>query len=88
MPPPVELQRARREPIGAIVLILLGMLLLFNTLGFFSFGWVTHGWPLIIIGIAIWLLVRNANFGMTARIKGRSASPGHETDTNPPGGTR
>lgn len=63
VPPPVELERARREPIGAIVLILLGMLFLFNTLGFFSFGWVHHGWPLIIIGVAIWLLARNTSLG-------------------------
>ena len=59
-PPEMELERARREPIGAIVLILLGMLFLFNTLGFFNFGWVHHGWPLIIVGIAVWLLARNS----------------------------
>ena len=59
-PPEMELERARREPIGAIVLILLGMLFLFNTLGFFNFGWVHHGWPLIIVGIAVWLLMRNS----------------------------
>jgi hypothetical protein len=57
-PPEWELERARREPIGAIVLILLGMLFLFNTLGFFNFGWVSHGWPLLVVGIAVWLLVR------------------------------
>ena len=67
---PPELERARREPIGAIVLILLGMLFLFNTLGFFNFGWVSHGWPLIIVGIAIWLLMRNTGgrFGFAARV--------------------
>jgi len=58
-PPEMELERARREPIGAIVLILLGMLFLFNTLGFLNFGWVHHGWPLIIVAIAVWLLARN-----------------------------
>jgi hypothetical protein len=56
----MELERARREPIGAIVLILLGMLFLFNTLGFFNFHWVTHGWPLIIVAIAIWMIMRNS----------------------------
>ena len=65
-PPEWELERARREPIGAIVLILLGMLFLFNTLGFFNFGWVSHGWPLIIVAIAVWLLVR-ARGGFTRR---------------------
>jgi hypothetical protein len=67
----MELERARREPIGAIVLILLGMLFLFNTLGFFNFGWVSHGWPLIIVGIAVWLLARNSGrFGFYAHRPG------------------
>lgn len=56
----MELERARREPIGAIILILLGMLLLFNTLGFFSFSWINHGWPWVVIAIAVWLVVRNS----------------------------
>jgi hypothetical protein len=56
----MELERARREPVGAIVLILLGMLFLFNTLGFFSFHWVSHGWPLIIVAIAVWLIARSS----------------------------
>jgi hypothetical protein len=58
--PQMELERARREPIGAIVLILLGMLFLLNTMGFFSFGWIGHGWPWIIVIIGVWLIVRNA----------------------------
>ncbi|HTW48445.1 MAG TPA: hypothetical protein VMD92_10870 [Acidobacteriaceae bacterium] len=57
--PQMELERARREPIGAIVLILLGMLFLLNTMGFFSFGWIGHGWPWIIVAIGVWLVVRN-----------------------------
>jgi hypothetical protein len=60
IPPQMELERARREPIGAIVLILLGMLFLLNTMGFFSFGWIGHGWPWIIVAIGVWLVVRNA----------------------------
>jgi hypothetical protein len=68
IPPQMELERARREPIGAIVLILLGMLFLFNTLGFLNFGWVHHSWPLIIVGIAVWLLMRNTGrFSFVAR---------------------
>ncbi|MGC8548521.1 MAG: B-box zinc finger protein [Acidobacteriaceae bacterium] len=56
--PPSDLRRARREPIGAIVLIGLGMLFLFNSLGVFEFNWVGRGWPLILIGIGIWLIVQ------------------------------
>lgn len=60
VPPAPELERARREPIGAIILILLGMLFLFNTLGFFNMSWIGHGWPWIIVAIAVWLLLRNS----------------------------
>ena len=66
MPPP-DLRRARREPIGAIVLIGLGMLFLFNSLGIFRFNWVGRGWPLIIIGIGVWLLIQR-----TRGIKGQA----------------
>ena len=101
MPPgmvPPELERARREPIGAIVLILLGMLFLFNTLGFFNFGWVSHGWPLIIVGIAVWLLVRNSGgrMGFAARVGAppvqpqppnpEPVHPQYPTGGNPPAG--
>jgi len=80
VPPPMELERARREPIGAIVLILLGMLFLFNTLGFFNFGWVSHGWPLIIVGIAVWLLARNTGGRFRMGPQPPAAGPG----PNPP----
>lgn len=56
--PPPDLRRARREPIGAIVLIGLGMLFLFSSLGIFRFDWVGRGWPLILIGIGVWLVVQ------------------------------
>jgi TM2 domain-containing membrane protein YozV len=58
--PPADLQQARREPIGAIVLIGLGMLFLFSTLGIFHFDWIGRGWPLILIGVGVWLLVKRA----------------------------
>lgn len=61
--PPPDLRRARREPIGAIVLIGLGMLFLFNSLGIFRFDWIGHGWPLILIGIGIWLLIQRTRGG-------------------------
>jgi hypothetical protein len=69
----------RREPIGAIVLIGLGMLFLFNTLGIFDFHWVGHLWPLFIIGLGAWLLIRRAggNVLFGARV-------GKSQDTPPP----
>ncbi len=49
----------RPEPIGAIVLIIVGMLFLFSTLGFLRFDWIGHGWPIIVIAVGAWLLVRH-----------------------------
>ena len=59
MPPFPEAAR-RNEPAGAIILIVLGMLFLFGTLGIFSLHWIGRGWPLIIIGIGVWLFFKQA----------------------------
>lgn len=86
-PPEWELERARREPIGAIVLILLGMLFLFNTLGFFNFGWVSHGWPLLIVGIAVWLLMRaRGGFHAPPPLGGYPPPPPPPVRPEPPAG--
>ncbi len=85
-PPEWELERARREPIGAIVLILLGMLFLFNTLGFFNFGWVSHGWPLLIVGIAVWLLMRARGGFRAAPPPGAYPPPPPPARPEPPAG--
>jgi hypothetical protein len=60
MPPEVDPYAPvpRREPIGAIVLIGLGLLFLLNTLGFFRFNWIGHAWPIFIIGLGAWLVIR------------------------------
>jgi hypothetical protein len=50
--------KARRYPVGAIVLIAIGALLLLQTLGIFEDDWIGRAWPLIIIGIGVWLLYR------------------------------
>ena len=51
----------RSEPVGAIVLIIVGMLFLFSTLGIFRFDWIDHGWPILVIAIGVWLLVRRSH---------------------------
>lgn len=45
-------------PMGAIVLILLGVLFLLNTLGLTEFG-LDRFWPLILIALGAWLFARN-----------------------------
>jgi TM2 domain-containing membrane protein YozV len=47
-----------RAPVGAIVLIVIGLFLLFQTLGLFRGEWVDRSWPLLIVGLGAWLLYR------------------------------
>src|SRR5947209_9828661 len=51
----------RRAPTGAIVLIILGVLFLFNSLGFLEFNWVHRFWPVILILLGGWLFVQRWN---------------------------
>ncbi|HLH35808.1 MAG TPA: B-box zinc finger protein [Alloacidobacterium sp.] len=57
-PIPPDIPSRRPEPVGAIVLIIVGMLFLFSTLGVLRFDWIGHGWPLIVIAVGVWLLIR------------------------------
>lgn len=50
----------RREPIGAIILIVLGALFLLNTMNIFDFDWFGHLWPLLIIGFGVALFLRRS----------------------------
>ena len=59
-PPPFHEVARRNEPIGAIVLIALGLIFLFGTLGIFHFNWIGRGWPLIIIAVGAWLFFKRA----------------------------
>jgi len=57
-PPPRGGCGRGNEPIGAIILIGLGVLFLLNTMNIFHFDWIGHLWPLLIIGFGILLFVR------------------------------
>jgi TM2 domain-containing membrane protein YozV len=48
----------RGEPIGAIVLIALGMLFLLGQLDFFHGRFFEFAWPLLLIALGVWLIVR------------------------------
>ena len=48
----------RREPIGAIVLIVLGVLFALGNMDFFSFHIFHYSWPILLIGLGVWLIVR------------------------------
>src|SRR4051812_46624195 len=46
------------SPVGAIVLIGLGVLFLLNQFGLWQFHWLGRMWPLILIGLGVWLFIR------------------------------
>ena len=48
----------RKEPIGAIVLIALGTLFLLGQLDVFHGRFVAFVWPLMLIALGVWLIVR------------------------------
>ena len=45
-------------PMGAIILIALGVLLLLDNIGVLSFRWLGEFWPILLIILGIWLAVR------------------------------
>jgi hypothetical protein len=50
----------RREPVGALILIGLGVLFLLNTLDVFHFDWLGRLWPLLIIAFGALLFIRRS----------------------------
>ncbi len=58
-PVPYPPQR-RGEPVGAIVLIAVGLLLLLSTLGVLDVDWIWRGWPVLVLLLGVWLLFRRA----------------------------
>jgi TM2 domain-containing membrane protein YozV len=56
MPPPNFCRR--QEPIGAIVLIGLGVLFLLGQLDIFHGHFTEFAWPLMLIALGVWLIVR------------------------------
>jgi TM2 domain-containing membrane protein YozV len=48
----------RKEPVGAIVLIALGLLFLLGQMNIFNGRLMEFAWPLLLIGLGVWLIVR------------------------------
>ncbi len=57
-PPVPPMYWRRREPIGAVILIALGLLFLLGQFDWFSWRIVHFSWPLLLIGLGVWLFVR------------------------------
>jgi Domain of unknown function (DUF5668) len=57
--PPPPYHWRRREPVGAIVLIALGVLFLAGQLDWLSGRVFDFTWPALLIGLGVWLIVRH-----------------------------
>jgi hypothetical protein len=55
---PMNLSRA---PVGPIILIALGILFLFNTMGWLHFWWLHRTWPVILIVLGVWLFIKRSS---------------------------
>ncbi|MGB6191681.1 MAG: DUF5668 domain-containing protein [Terracidiphilus sp.] len=63
IPPVPPLGWKRKEPIGAIILIGFGLILLLNQMGYLAEHFVHFLWPLIFIALGLWMILRR--FGDT-----------------------
>ncbi len=59
--PPVPGIWRRKEPVWAIVLIVLGIIFLLQSMGFVA-DLFRYAWPLLLIGIGVWLIVRRLGY--------------------------
>jgi TM2 domain-containing membrane protein YozV len=58
VPPVPPVHWRRREPIGAVILIALGVLFLVGQMNWFSGRMFEFSWPVLLIGLGVWLVVR------------------------------
>ncbi|MGH9523278.1 MAG: LiaI-LiaF-like domain-containing protein [Terriglobales bacterium] len=50
-----------KVPMGAVILIAIGVLFLFDTLGLFPMHWIGRLWPVILIVIGVWMFMKRCN---------------------------
>jgi TM2 domain-containing membrane protein YozV len=48
-------------PVGAVILIGIGVLFLLNTMGLFEFHWIGRLWPVVLIVIGVWLFIKRVS---------------------------
>jgi hypothetical protein len=53
--------RKKPSPVGGIVLIVLGVVFLFNTLGYWRLGDLVPYWPALLIALGIYMLYRSVS---------------------------
>ena len=90
MPPFPPQYGGRDIPTGAIILIGLGILFLFGSLGLLHHDVIAHGWPLLIIGLGIWIIFRRTHGvppTMPTADPSSIHSPGHTQSVPTPSGS-
>jgi hypothetical protein len=63
---PAQEVNRQPSPVGAVVLIGLGVLFLLNSMGWLRFHFFGRMWPLVLIGLGIWLFIRRFGTGEPA----------------------
>ncbi|MDR3762594.1 MAG: B-box zinc finger protein [Acidobacteriota bacterium] len=61
--PPEPPKPRNSSPVGAVVLIGLGMIFLLANLGWFSIHWLSNLWPLILVACGVWIFVQRQQRG-------------------------
>ena len=56
-------EEAARIPVGAIILIGLGVIFLLDQFGWFRFDWFGRFWPLILIAVGVSVLMKRTRRG-------------------------
>jgi hypothetical protein len=68
IPPPIPpippYNWRRREPVWAIVLIILGVIFLLHSMGIITHLFFHYAWPILLIGVGVWLIVRRLGYTM------------------------
>ena len=65
----------RGEPIGAIVLIVVGLLFLLSTQGWLNVDWIERGWPVLVLLLGVWLLMRRLGTPPPVPVMPTAAAP-------------
>lgn len=58
IPPMPPMPPRRSEPVGAIILIGLGVMFLLSSMGILRMHWLGHAWPILLIAIGGWLIFK------------------------------
>jgi TM2 domain-containing membrane protein YozV len=79
VPPVPPVHWRRREPIGAVILVGIGLILLLNEMGYVAERFLHFLWPLLFIALGVWLIIRRMGDTPAGPVQG---------DNGPKGGTQ